>query len=82
MCALPMEAAYHGIRRTRYAGDRYAVPIQTHFFNSPGTPAPQYAVSGQGCGETTLRNILKKQQRAKHFEDKMLRPYGSEYEVH
>ena len=35
MCAVPLEAAYHGIRRTRYAGDRYAVPIQTHFFNRP-----------------------------------------------
>jgi len=35
MCAVPQEFAYHGIRRTRYAGDRYAAPIQTHFFNRP-----------------------------------------------
>jgi len=35
MCAIPLEIAYHGIRRNRYAVDRYALPVQTHFFNSP-----------------------------------------------
>jgi hypothetical protein len=29
------ETAYHGIRRPRYAGYRYAVPVQSHFFNTP-----------------------------------------------
>jgi len=33
-----LETAYHGIRRPRYAGDRYAVPISPYFFETPLVP--------------------------------------------